>query len=747
MTTDRMSKPAWRAAVLLALFTLALFPLAADDTELGDAELTRDGETPRGDEVAAPMAPETIEEVQTAAEADPIVITATRVESDPFLVPYATESIDGDTIVSEKAFRSLPEALRETPGVLPQKTAYGQGSPFIRGFTGFRTLLLIDGIRVNSPVYREGPNQYWSTIDPFAIGRLEIVRGPSSVLYGSDAIGGTVNVISRESDLSAGAAENELRMSRRLYYRYASAEESHTTRAETHLSYGPDVNVSAGVSYADFGELSGGRHIGTMPNTGYDQLSGDLRASIWLRDDLELVLAVQGTGLDRVPRTHSTIHSKSYRGSSVGTDLRRDLWQDRYLAYTQLHWHPETIDWLTRLSISVSYQHQEEIEERIRSSLRERRQGFQDGTLGVSIQADSPTPIGTFTYGIEHYHDHVDSFFREFNADGTLRRRSRGPVADDATYDMLGIYVQDSIKAHERVEVILGGRLTYVNAQADDVDPDPTAPPMFGDLDEDFLGVVGSARVMYQALDEWNIFGGVSQGFRAPNLSDLTRFDVARSGEVETPAPDLDPERYVSFEIGSKLDVEQIGLTGYLAYHYTIIDGMIIRFPTGNVIDGDPEVTKDNVGDGFVHGVDLGLAWEFCDGFTAFGTFAWIEGQADTFIGSEKSERPLSRLQPATALLGLRWDSPEKVFWVEGTATIVREQRRLSPRDAADTQRIPPGGTPGYTAYTLRAGAEVFDGFRVFSAIENITDRDYRVHGSGQNEPGTNVVLGVDWTF
>ncbi len=78
---------------------------------------------------------------------------------------------------------------------------------------------------------------------------------------------------------------------------------------------------------------------------------------------------------------------------------------------------------------------------------------------------------------------------------------------------------------------------------------------------------------------------------------------------------------------------------------------------------------------------------------------------------------------------------------------IVDNQDRLSPRDKADTQRIPAGGTPGYTVYSLRGGAEVIEGLKVFAGIENITDVDYRVHGSGQNEPGTNVILGVDWTF
>lgn len=680
---------------------------------------------------------------------DAIVVTATRIEEKNYYVPYSAASLDGETLTSRKAFRTLPEALREIPGVLVQKTGHGQGSPFIRGFTSQRTLLLIDGIRLNNAVFREGPNQYWSTVDPLTVDRLEVVKGPSSVLYGSDAIGGTVNVLTRGRQPFAAneAQDGNFDVGGRTFYRFASAEDSHVGRGEVNGAYGNRVGFLGGVSYKDFGDVSGGRDLGELPNTGYDELNGDVKSVIRLTPDLDLILAFQAVQQNAVPRTHSTIFSQSFRGTEVGTDLKRNIDQERYLGYAQLHWTPE-VAWLTRVSFSTSYHQQEEEEERIRANLRERRQGFEDRTLGTWIQLESPSPIGTLTYGVEYYHDDVDSFFKEFNADGSLREvRDRGPVADDASYDLLGAYIQDSFHPLERLGVILGGRFNYAHAEASDVDPDPTTAPDFGDLDEDYSSAVGSLRLLYEVLDEWNLFGGVSQGFRAPNLSDLTRFDVARSGEVETPAPDLDPEEFVSFEIGSKVLLDNLGVQAYAAYHYTFIDGMIVRFPTGNTIDGSPEVTKDNVGDGFLHGIEFGASWNFCEGFTASGNFAWMEGEVDTFIGNTKSSKPLSRIQPATGLLGLRWDSPRKKYWVEVNATIVDNQNRLSPRDETDLERIPPGGTPGYTVYALRGGVEPFQGLKLFAAVENLNDVDYRVHGSGQNEPGTNVVVGADWKF
>src|SRR5687768_7088842 len=153
---------------------------------------------------------------------DEITITATRLEQDVFSVPYTAHVLRREDFVQRQAVRTLADALGETPGVMLQRTGYGQASPYIRGFTGFRTLLLIDGIRLNNAVFREGPNQYWTTVDPLGLDQLEVVQGPSSVLYGSDAIGGTVQGLT----FDPGEALPAGRLAGNLFYRYASAERS-----------------------------------------------------------------------------------------------------------------------------------------------------------------------------------------------------------------------------------------------------------------------------------------------------------------------------------------------------------------------------------------------------------------------------------------------------------------------------------------------------------------------------------------
>jgi hemoglobin/transferrin/lactoferrin receptor protein len=104
-------------------------------------------------------------------------------------------------------------------------------------------------------------------------------------------------------------------------------------------------------------------------------------------------------------------------------------------------------------------------------------------------------------------------------------------------------------------------------------------------------------------------------------------------------------------------------------------------------------------------------------------------------------------MHPLMAQIGLRWESADTKWWAEGVLTLARHQDRLSLGDQTDTQRIPPGGTHGYHVYTVRAGWKPTAFLDLYAACENITNEDYRIHGSGINEPGTNFVIGTKVTF
>lgn len=680
-------------------------------------------------------------EEKPPARAPETVVTATRTEADPADLPIRTELLSTE-FLRERMVRTLPEALRDVPGVMVQKTSNGQGSPFIRGFTGFRTLLLVDGIRVNNSVFREGPNQYWATIDPLTVDRMEVVKGPSSVLYGSDAIGGTVNAITRSRE----TVGDDLTWDRRAYYRFGSADSSNTGRFEIGANDGSTLGLLAGGSYKDYEDVTGGRHVGLQDETGYDEFGFDAKLEWWAQPNMKLTFASYYFDQDDVERTHATVFGTSWRGSAVGTDLKRELDQNHELYYARADWE-DTGHFFDSARFTLSLQRTREREDRIRNTGSESVDTFEVLTPGVDLQFASESPIGRLTYGVEWYHDEVDSDNETPTSAADPDGSDRGAVADDASYDLLGVYVQDEIPVAESATVIAGVRYTSAWADADTVDPNPSDANVFDPVDEQYDAFAGSLRGIVDVAPWLRPYGGVSQGFRAPNLSDLTRFDIARSGEVEQPATDLDPEYFTQAEVGVRGEYERF--RGDVSFYYTWIKDQIVRFPTGETVPDGIVVEKDNVGDGFVEGVEAAGSYDVGDGFTAFGNFTWTAGEIDTFptSSSDSERRRASRIQPVTGLLGLRYDSPERKWYVEGTALMVDAGDRLSPDDERDTQRIPPGGTPGYTIFALRGGVRVTDWIRITAAVENLSDVDYRVLGSGQNEPGTNVILAADVRF
>lgn len=661
------------------------------------------------------------------------VITATRTKDRPLDTPYSVDVV-GEQQVLEKSYRTAADSLRDVPGVMVQKTSQGQGSPFIRGFTGFRTLFLVDGIRLNNSTFREGPNQYFNTVDPLSVNRFEIVKGPSSVLYGSDAIGGTVNAITKTPTGYGDGVHSDFG----LYNRFSSAERSYIGHPEFSLTLDPRLGFFIAGSAKEFGDVQGGDDIGRQENTGYDEWDLDLKVEYLLSENARLVLAHQRVQQNNAPRTHATVFAKSFAGTAIGSDLRRDFDQDRELTYVQ--YHAEELDgFVSAIRASVSWHEQREREDRIRGSGSRSLTAVDVGTAGAWVQLDSPTPIGLFTYGVEYYHDNVNS--------SSSTNPVQGPVADDASYDLVGVFVQDQIPLSDRLEVTLGARFNYARAEAGSV-LDPQTDEEIS-ITDNWSSFVGSARASYFLVPEhWALFGGVSQGFRAPNLSDLTRLDFSRSNQLEIPAPGLDPEYFISYEAGVKASYDDFSIQ--LAYFYTDIKDQVVVVPTGETTsDGDQLVSKLNAGDGYVQGIELGVSYRFHPEWTVFGAAGWQDGEVDTFFtpSGDKNREPLTKLLPTTVLTGLRWDAPNRKFFAEATLTVAAEQDDLNTADLSDNQRIPPGGTPGYEVLSLRGGWRANENALLTLAVENVTNEDYRIHGSGVNEPGFNLVAGLQLNF
>ncbi|KAA3609521.1 MAG: TonB-dependent receptor [Planctomycetota bacterium] len=660
-----------------------------------------------------------------------VVVTATAAEKDPLDAPYAVDVKDRRQASSGS--RTLPEALARTPSVMVQKTAYGQSSPFLRGFTGYRTLLLVDGIRLNHAAMRDGPNQYWSTVDGYTVERLEVVRGPSSVLYGSDAVGGTVNAVSRRPD--RGEAGGGWQWGGAVYGRYASAEDSYIHRAEAQFQQSDQWAMLGGLTLKDFNDLEGGADVGRQIGTGYEERDGDFRLERYLANGMTLTFAAQTVRQIDVPRTHKTRQGLVWHGTNSGSERKREQDQVRDLVFARGEWQ-DAGGLFDAGSITLSWQRHAEERDRLRTGRRRDIQGFELHDLGLLARFQSEG-FGRWSWGVEAHRETVDSFRDNYTA-GTLTGSAvQGPVGDQATYTTLAAYVQNEQQWGD-FSLLPGIRFTRISMEADRVaNPNATGPAVVA-MEDDWNALVGSLRGQYLLQQNQRLYAGLSQGFRAPSLTDTTAVDS--TSVVERPSRGLEPEHFLQAELGYKARTESFDWQ--VAAWHTWVRDMIVRSPTGASIGGTPVVRKDNVGDGWLHGLEADLTWYWAPEWSTQVAAFYMDGEVDQLLlpAGRVVREPSSRLAPLQGWVVTRWQPLDRSYWVEGWAWAVDNQDNLSLRDATDTSRIPPGGSPGYTIFGLTLGWEVDKNKRFSLSLENLGDKDYRVHGSGLNGPGRSII-------
>ncbi|MGC4004965.1 MAG: TonB-dependent receptor plug domain-containing protein [Pirellulales bacterium] len=199
-------------------------------------------------------------------------------------------------IIQERLPSDMSRTLQNEVGVLVQSTAHGQSSPFIRGLTGQDVVILVDGVRLNNSTYRAGPNQYFSTIDPGMVERIEVVRGASSVLWGADAIGGVINVVTKSPDRTREYGQ------RSFHEIFSTADTGSYTRFDAQ-GWSGEHGVYAGASYLNVNPLEIGGDRGRQPFTDYDQYAGDVKYQHLLGVDALFTVSLQHFEQQNVPRS------------------------------------------------------------------------------------------------------------------------------------------------------------------------------------------------------------------------------------------------------------------------------------------------------------------------------------------------------------------------------------------------------------------------------------------------------------
>jgi hemoglobin/transferrin/lactoferrin receptor protein len=679
-----------------------------------------------------------IANADNAIELDKITVIGSGAPKDQFNLPYSTDSVSEERAINELQVKMLPDAIRYEPSVMLQQSGIAQNSPYIRGFTGYRTLLMVDGIRLNNATFRDGPNQYWGTVDPLMIDKYDLIRGSNSALYGSDAIGGTLNVRTQ----SWRPKEDGSNFGGRVYYKFGSADLSNTGRVELGGSHGNWDAIFGGSAKAYQNLVTGEGQ--TNPYTAYDNESANTKIRYHINDTDQLTFAYQYDTTNDAWRTHSTIYGIPFHGTDVGTKLARSLNQRRQLAYGR--YEATDLAFMKNFEFTVSHQQMDENQLETDSDNIHNQLNFKDGTLGITARADSDTKIGNLAYGVEYYHDTVSSYGSQYDpATGIYQIKRQGTVADASSYDQVGAYIQDTIKWN-KFEFTGGGRYNYASVHLGKGFNDATGMNVdnFNNAWDTF---VGNFKTIYNLTENLNLFTGVSQGWRAPNVYDMSGEEWTRSHEIQTYSLGLKPEHFVTYEGGFKTKFKNFNSSA--TYFYTDIDNMIERAPTGQVFGGDDIVEGRNSGKGHLHGIELSANYYIDNEWSTFANYTWMEGTVSQYATAAPTltNAPMTRIMPMTGNFGIHWAAIDNKLWAESSIIVAGKQDRLSYSDRNDTSRVVPGGTPGYIDLGVRGGWNLNRTLKTTLAVENLTDAAYRIHGSGINNPGRRVVLTLDYRF
>ena len=648
-------------------------------------------------------------------------VTARRFETDSFDVPEAVTVVSREEILQRIA-RTTPEALAGEPGIWVQKTTHGGGSPIIRGMVGNQVLVLVDGIRLNNATYRYGPNQYLATVDPGLVDRIEAIRGAGSVLYGSDAIGGVVQVLSRTPAFSLDGP----RVSGRLSGEWMSGGMEASGRAEVEVG-GERVAFAGGFSERHFGDVVAGGGLGTLSPTGYRERDGDAKLLLRTGSSGLLTAALQLSTQFDVPR-YDQVTLGGYGRNSYDP-------QERQLAY--LKWETVTASpWVQSLRMTGSYGRSVEgVVSQGRGSSLVRNQRDETGTLGLVAEvASAPSPRWHAQSGLEYYRDRVSSGASEVETGTGARTALRGSYADGSTASSVAAFTSHQVGLG-RFRLSAGARFNAVTVSVRDA--------LFGDQQIHPSAWVGNLGLTYELSPHVRVVASANTAFRSPNIDDMSRFGAVESAVFEIPSSDLSPERSSSVEAGLKLSGKS-GFGAITAYQTNLSD-LIDRVPTtyhgSEYVDGRRVYQKRNVGEAVVRGLEAEADVPVLPALRAFGNLTYTYGENRT------KQEPMRRIPPLYGRVGLHYRHRSS-WWVKGEVSAAGEQGRLAAGDRSDVRissRLVEGVMPGWTCWNLHAGHQ-FGAVRLDASLQNLFDSGYRVYASGVDGSGRSarVLLVLD---
>lgn len=693
---------------------------------------------------------------------DPVQVTANRQAESSFEVPQPVTVLTAADI-AERTPQVMAELLRGQPGVFFQQTGAGQGMAIVRGLKGSEVLHLVDGFRLNNAFFRTAPSQYIALVDPYNISQLEVLRGPYATYYGSDAMGGVVQITTPEVRFTGD--EPDWRFNAMAHY--ASADLARVGRI-SHAIGNKTLSVAGGFTTASYGNRDVGGKAQFADGNGnidfdskragpaeYKARSYDLKAIWAISAADELTLSYQRYGIpEGLPRYNEVVPgSKPIVASSNPARFESDYFNDRDFYHLRYR-HTAPVAFVDSLEVHLGRQiiEDDRFDRWMPNATTLRRQFEYNRSTLDGFTAAFTTVLGaqhTLRYGVELYRDKVDSsILRSNNTDPfapssptSLSFKSRFP--NGAETDNYGVYLSDAFKVGERLLIDVGVR-------GNRTDTSLTAAPesdrtVAYDVDStDYSGQIG---LRYALTPQLAYVANAGRGYRAPNILDLAAVGSRSSDRYVISNPALKPETINSIDMGFKwqgavLSGEAIGFYSHYDDRIDLITGVVPQgqgeCPAG---EANPCSQNQNIQSAEYYGFEGALRYRVLPGVVTYGTLNYT--RAEKKVNGVTG--PGNRIPPLNGVLGAEWQVLptlviEPSVWMNGS------QHRLDSVDMADN-RIAVGGTAGFAVVNLRAGWKPNNTYSIQLFGENLLDKSYREHGSGIDGRGRGVGVTLDARF
>ena len=707
--------------------------------------------------MAATLAPvavigaQTTDTTQKPTPLGAVTITATRTARSTFDSPQPITVIDSTTI-REKLANGATDVFRDVAGLDVSGVGPNQRRPEIRGQRGQRILLLQDGLRLNNARRAQDFGELPALAGLNSVGQVEVVRGPSSVLYGTDAIGGVVNLISAAPRL---ALTDNVKAS--LTYRYGSAGRLATPDAIVDARLG-NLSVRANVAYREaedyvapkgsFGNITLGDEYRVF-DSGIRDRSYRLATTYHLTPTTDLFARAERYDADKAG--FGFLDPAAFGPNQARVQL---FYPDQEYTRYSVGYRANAMSnpFATRAEVTLYTQNNERYFNTAilapagpGATVDSKSYNFTDlETFGGRVElARSFAERYTLTYGIDAFRDrseNTDSSRTVMTGFGPtpITRTSNTPTVPNAMFQSAGAFAQLEANPFERFTAVVGGRVQNVTAETRET-PNVTTPLITG---TDRTGV-WTANAMYRVTPDVNLVTSVGRGFRAANL--VERFFQGRVTESNTEMkanPNLAAETSLNMDVGVR--VRRGVLYGESFVFRNDIDNAIKSVPTGQTVNGRPEVQNQNIGKLRVDGLELVAGARARNGFETSASWTRILGRNIT-----DPDRPVGDSYSSKLVGDVGYRAPRGWFTAGYTARYQGEQK-----DAIVGTNPIGDVIPSFVVHSARASVRLPDrggvSNRLLLSVENIGNRLYAEFPNAsffRPEPGRSVSLALTTSF